>query len=150
METVLFVLEDGQLQTHIQIQYDPETEAERFAWVIPVMAVPEFSVGSQPLFDALLTASAPAYGFNTRNESCAPVNPDPCDDDDDWGERLDVGGGPSGGEPEVVEHAQVGAFEAVVLDGGTAQGVFDWLEAEGFAQDEAAIPILQDAKESPG
>jgi len=39
-ETVLFVLDEGQLQTHIQIRYDPQTEAERFAWVIPVMAIP--------------------------------------------------------------------------------------------------------------
>jgi hypothetical protein len=145
-ETVLFVLEEGQLQTHIQIRYDPQTEAERFAWVIPVMAIPEFSVGSQALFDALLTVSAPSYGFNTRNESCTVDDVDPCGGDGDGIAKFDVGGGDDtgSGEPTVVEHAQVGAFEATVLDGGTAQGVFDWLEAGGFAQDEAAIPILQE------
>jgi MYXO-CTERM domain-containing protein len=144
-ETVLFVLDGDRLETHIQIRYDPDTEAERFAWVIPVMEIPTFSVGSQALFDGLLGATAPRHGFTTTAEPCPAPPTDPCSGDDD-AVKLDVGGGPSGGvdEPEVVEHALVGAFEIAVLDGGTAEGVFAWLIAEEFAIDENATPILHD------
>lgn len=143
-ETILFVLEDGTVEAHIQIEYDPETEAQRFAWVIPVMSVPEFSVGSQPLFDALLTSSVPRYGTQTWFEPCGG-SVDPCGegDDDDGSIKLDAGGA-GGGEPppEVVEHTLVGAFEIFVIEGGTPQSVSDWLDANGFAPDPAATPIL--------
>ncbi|MCB9715387.1 MAG: DUF2330 domain-containing protein [Myxococcales bacterium] len=151
-ETILFVVDPTHVEAHIQIAYDPETEASQFAWVVPVTALPEFSVGSQLLFDSLLSASVPSYGRSTWNEPCDlgdEGDGDGCDEGGDGaadtggvGEKLDIGGGSS--DPEVVLAATVGAFEVFVLDGGTADGVMTWLGDNGFQQDAAALPILEE------
>jgi len=149
-ETILFVLDGAEIEVHIQIAYDPATEAAQFAWVVPVTALPEFSVGSQQLFSNLLAGTVPSYGLGNYFE--------PCDDSfGEGGEGCDEGAGTGGGDdtsdhldigslppppPEVVLHTTVGAFEVFVLDGGTVDGVMQWLGDNGFQQDAAAEPIL--------
>jgi hypothetical protein len=60
-ENILFVLEPNRVQAHIQIQY--QGDPERFAWILPVPALPEsIQVGSQLLFQNLLTSTVPAFG----------------------------------------------------------------------------------------
>jgi len=144
-ETILFVLDGAEVEVHIQIAYDPTTDADQFAWVVPVTELPEFSVGSQQLFANVLAASVPAYGFNNYNEPCGGFD-DGCDGgsgDFTGGPLFDLGGGSdAGGGPEVVLHTTVGAFEVFVLDGGTVDGVMQWLGDNGFQQDPAAEPIL--------
>ncbi|MCA9697067.1 MAG: hypothetical protein KC431_06060, partial [Myxococcales bacterium] len=34
-ENILFVINDTNVEAHIQIQYDPDADADKFAWVIP-------------------------------------------------------------------------------------------------------------------
>lgn len=150
-ETILFVIDQGHVEAHIQIQYDPDSGAQQFAWVVPVTALPEFSVGSQPLFTNLLDGSVPAYGSTRWNEPCAWDSDgdwdDGCDDSGDDGDsfRLDLGlPGEDPELPEVLVAKTVGAFEVFVLDGGTVQGVMQWLGDNGFAQDQTAEPILQE------
>ncbi len=141
-ENILFVLGDGYTEAHIQIQYDSTTTAEKFAWVVPMLAVPEFSVGSQALFANALSATVPAYGFN--------YNFDDCGGDAGGTGALTSGGGSTGGDeggdtgggPMVVLQQTVGAFEITVLQGGTAEEVMTWLGANGYEQDPAAEPIL--------
>jgi MYXO-CTERM domain-containing protein len=137
-ENILFVLDGTTVEAHIQIQY--QGEAARFAWVIPMPAVPEFSIGSQPLFVNLLNASVPTYGFT--NSFCGQQSPVP----------INGGGGASGSDgtiqtgngPQVVARETVGAFEIVVLKGGTAQEVSDWLGANGYQDIPSAPAILAD------
>ena len=50
-ENVRFVMQNGWVEAHIQIQY--QGDPARFAWVIPLPAKPELSVGSQVLFTIL-------------------------------------------------------------------------------------------------
>jgi MYXO-CTERM domain-containing protein len=145
-ENILFVMDEGFVEAHIQIQYDPESEAMNFAWIVPVLAVPEFSVGSERLIDNLLGSTVPAYGFNT-NFTC----------DDSGGYATSGYGSTSGGGsgtgtssdtdgpgPEVILQDVVGAFEVSVLSGGTGAELFTWLEDNGYVQDEAAIPIIDE------
>ena len=144
-ETILFVVDDGFIEAHIRLEYDPKGAAERFAWLVPVAAIPELSVGSESLLSSLDLATVPLYGFTTNNEPCPDVDGDvdPCDEDDGGrGEKLDVGDEGPPSEPDVVSHETVGAFEMFVLDGGDAQGVMQWLGDNGFAQDPAAEPII--------
>ena len=70
-ETILFVLDGEYVEVHIQIAYDPDTDATQFAWVVPVQALPEFSVGSQQLFANLTGATVPARTLSKR--SCEPT-----------------------------------------------------------------------------
>jgi Uncharacterized protein conserved in bacteria (DUF2330) len=149
-ETILFVIDDGFIEAHIQIQYDPTTKAEQFAWVVPVTALPEFSVGSQQLFGNILGATVPSYGLGTWFEPCggdSGAGDEGCDggSGDGGSAKFDIGGGNEPPpEPEVVLATTVGAFEVFVLDGGTVEGVMQWLGDNGFAQDPAAAPILDE------
>ncbi|MCA9685766.1 MAG: DUF2330 domain-containing protein [Myxococcales bacterium] len=73
-ENILFVLNDTNVEAHIQIQYDPDADADKFAWVIPMLAVPEFEVGSQKLFDNILAGTVPTYGYNSSAEFCGDLD----------------------------------------------------------------------------
>jgi MYXO-CTERM domain-containing protein len=156
-ENILFVIDEGSVEAHIQIQYDPNTDAEKFAWIVPVMAVPEFEVGSQALFLNLLNGTVPAYGYNTNFESCGGGG-------DDWGGDWDgcdgtggdgnaggdeggfddggSDGGTSAGGTEVVAEATVGAFDIVVLQSTTTAELMQWLTDNEYFADPAAEPIL--------
>jgi hypothetical protein len=60
-ENILFVMDGASVEAHIQIQY--KGDAPHFAWVIPVRGIPAFEIGSQALFDRLLGATVPTYGY---------------------------------------------------------------------------------------
>ncbi len=149
-ENILFHIGENSVEAHIQIQIDPNTPAEQFAWVIPVVALPEFSVGSQLLFDNMLAGSVPTYGRSFTSDQCdmpattaqGTFSGGTGGDDffDEGGDETGDGGEPS--NPEVVFEGSVGAYEIAVLDGGTVEGVMTWLGENGYQQDPAAEPIL--------
>lgn len=130
-ENILFVLDGKSVETHIQIQY--QGDAAHFAWVIPVPAIPAFQIGSQALFDRLLTTTVPSYGFGTRT-GC-PVSGTPS--------APSTGTGAQGTDPHVVYKAAVGAYEIHVISGTKADDVQQWLVDHGYAPSADAPPILQ-------
>ncbi|MFO7563820.1 MAG: DUF2330 domain-containing protein [Enhygromyxa sp.] len=145
-ENILFHIGESSVEAHIQIQIDTNTTAEQFAWVIPVTALPEFEVGSDPLFNAILAGSVPTYGMTFSADVC-PAQDDEAAGDGDGDPTGDGGWGEGDGDsepppPQVVFQASVGAFEVAVLDGGTVEGVMQWLGDNGYQQDPAAEPIL--------
>jgi MYXO-CTERM domain-containing protein len=134
-EDILFVQDGPDIEVHVRIEY--EGEAERFAWLVPVQAVPEISVGSEVMFVRVAEATAPRWIRNSSDE---------CPD-----EGWETSGGfvpeddlAGASEPDVVLEETVGAFEVVVLQGGTAAEVINFLDQNGYAQDPAATPILQE------
>lgn len=141
-ENILFVMGEGFTEAHIQIQYVPEPGVEKFAWVIPLQALPEFEVGSDPLFDQVLASTVPTYGFqnNFTGDGCGGSSGG---DGGDTGAAGTTGGEPPPG-PEIVLQEVVGAFEITVLQGGTAQELVDWLDANDYAQDPNALPIFDE------
>jgi len=151
-ENIMFVIDGAYVEAHIQIQYDPNTEASKFAWVIPVTALPEFSVGSQLLFDNMLAGSVPTYGFNTSVEICGDNNnntgPVSTGGSATAGDPSgDTGGGSTGGEdsgPDVLYSATVGAFDIVVLQDNDVASLMQWLGDNGYQQDPAAEPIFDE------
>lgn len=149
-ENILFVLDGNTVEAHIQIQYDPDTEASKFAWMIPVIALPEFEVGSQTLFDNMLAGSVPFYGFNTAQEFCGedPNAPPPNgggDSGGDPGDGLTGGEGDTSGDdgPTILYNATVGAFDIVVLQDASVDSLMQWLGDNGYQQDPNAAPILE-------
>ncbi len=150
-ENIMFVIDGEYVEAHIQIQYDPNTEASKFAWVIPVTALPEFSVGSQLLFDNMLAGSVPTYGFNTSSEICG---------DNNNGGAMSTGGSASAGDPsgdsgaesggeeppgpDVLYSATVGAFDIVVLQDNDVASLMKWLGDNGYQQDPKAEPIFDE------
>jgi hypothetical protein len=145
-ENILFVLEDDRVETHIQIQY--EGDPAKFGWVIPLTAVPDFSIGSDALFQSLLTATVPTYGFTTTMDDCRP-RPGfggARDDSVSFGGEGEDGGGDTGdpGGPDILLQETVGAFDIVVLSGGDVTEVIAWLDENGYQQDPDAAPILEE------
>lgn len=145
-ETILFVMEEGWVEAHVQIDY--EGDPAQFAWIVPIMAEPEVSVGSQPLFDALLAATVPTFTLSTtsegdcndgpRNLGCASSADSALASDDGF-----IDEDPPPGAPNVLARDLVGAFEYAVLQGGTVDGIGQWLDDNGYARDDDAPQILQ-------
>jgi len=151
-ENIIFAIDKAAntVEAHIQIQYmgDPQ----KFGWVIPVTAVPDFAVGSELLFTNLLAATVPSYTFtsvsdcqdNDRDIGCGVFLAEQSGSDDSASDGSSgvSSGNDSGGGLNIVKREIVGAFEIVVLQGGTAQELYDWLDAAGYYQDPDAPPIL--------
>ena len=149
-ENVVFIPDADSIEVQIQIQY--MGEPQQFAWVIPVLSIPtEFAVGSELLFDNIMAASVPTYGISATADDCSL--------DDQNGFGTDAAGDSAGGEGTsgagtgdptdggptvVIQDKPVGAFEITVLEGGTAQELVDWLNENGYQQDEEAVPIFEE------
>lgn len=151
-ENIVFAIDkaSGTVEAHIQIQYTGDPQ--KFGWVIPVTAVPDFAIGSEQLFTNLLNSTVPSYSFTFASD-CEERNPPSigcavADLASGGSFTTAATGGDSStdtnGGFEVVKREIVGAFEIVVLQGGTAQEVYDWLSMNGYYQDMAALPILEE------
>jgi hypothetical protein len=151
-ETIVFWIDESGpepfTEAHIQIQY--EGEAEEFAWIIPVTAVPEVLVGSQALFDNMLQGTVPT--FVQRTDTVGDCNgggfgfgcsADAAGDGGYWEPYAETGGNEDGG-PDILDRGFAGAFEYVTLTGDSVDEVVTWLEMAGYAQDEDAPPILEE------
>ena len=147
-ENILFVIDDGFIEAHIQIQYTGDPA--KFGWVIPLQRTPdELRPGSEALFANLLAGTVPQYGVQTTF--------DQCDFDDEADNGFDPGASPmtgaaSGGEDggaadgggaEVLLVERVGSFEITVLTATNAGDVVTWLDENGYQQDPESEPILQ-------
>ncbi|WP_106088907.1 DUF2330 domain-containing protein [Enhygromyxa salina] len=133
-EDVLFIRDGAELEIHVRIQY--EGEAERFVWLLPLPAIPEVSVGSDPLFVALANATIPVWSTVTSfeeppNDGCPP------------GGCLDLDGGGDPPPPDVVYEEIIGAYEVVVLDSDSVASIIDFFDQNDYAYDPAATPLIQ-------
>lgn len=145
-ENILFSIADGKVEAHIQIQY--KGEAQKFAWVLPVQKLPEFEAGSQELFTRLLQGTVPTVGFQSTFDQCNAFNGAPSADAGGGtggsGSAGKGGGSGGGNQPTVVFQGSVGAFDISVLQGGDTAEVVQWLDDNGFQQNDKAPAILTD------
>jgi hypothetical protein len=154
-ESIIFWIDESgsepHTEAHIQIQY--EGDAERFAWIIPVLEVPEVLVGSQALFDNVLTATVPTFTINTTSIGdcggsfgfgCASADFAAGGLNEAFSTAADSGDGQDTDGPEILDRGFAGAFEYVTLTGDNIEEILDWLDAAGYAQDPDAPPILDE------
>ncbi|MEZ4384255.1 MAG: DUF2330 domain-containing protein [Nannocystaceae bacterium] len=150
-ENIIFAFDGNSVEVHVQIAYDPNTDADKFSWIVPMQSLPEFYVGSELLFDNVLNGTVPNYGLNTTTEVCGgdsgnlSTGGDPNDGggltgtgDSSAGESDSNGGGPT-----VVYEGTVGAFDVTVLASKDSQELLDWFDANDYNYDEAAVPIIE-------
>jgi hypothetical protein len=139
-ETILFALDNGFVEAHVQIEYDGG-DAEQFAWIVPVPELPEIEIGSWRFVQAVLDGTRPVYGFEDRLI---------CEDGPPPGgggvflSRPDGGGAGFGEDPDVLAQDVVGAFEYAILQGGTAETITQWLQANDYAVEDEAPAILDE------
>jgi hypothetical protein len=138
-ETILFALDNGYVEAHVQIDYDGG-DANEFAWLVPVPEIPEVEVGSWRLVQAVLDGTRPVYGV----ENLSVCEDSSADSGVAFLSRPDGGGTSTGEDPVVVAESVVGAFQYAILQGGTAETVTQWLLDNGYTVEEEAPTILDD------
>jgi hypothetical protein len=126
-ERIVFAMDEGTVETHVQISY--QGEATRFAWIVPVPGVPDVGLSSGALFDAIDRWSRPRFTLRFEREG-------DCEDVADTGGGLGGGSngatngggsnGGGGGGPTPVD----------VLAAGTT-GPYDWTVVA--AKDETSL-----------
>lgn len=139
-ETIVFVQGGGFVEAHVQINYDGG-DADQFSWIVPVPVVPEIEVGSLAFINSLRSATVPSYGIVNGANECPGQGTGLSS-----GFITDPDGGGASVDPdvEVLQLSTAGAFEYVVLQGGTSTTMMQWLEANGYAPNPLA-PDLFDA-----
>jgi len=150
-ENILFIYEPGAIEVHVQIQYTGDPA--KFGWVIPLQSTPDLiAAGSEALFQNMLQATVPQYGFTTTRDVCPSAGTEGMSFP---GGAL-TGGGDSGGDdgggtggdeddgPDILIMEEVGAFEITVLTADNAQTVVEWLDENEYLQDEESTPIIDE------
>ncbi len=128
-ETIVFAQGGGFVEAHVQINYEGG-DASEFSWIVPVPEVPEIEVGSLAFIEALRSATVPSYGITTGTNACNGT-----DTGISSGFITDPDGGGASVDPEleIIELSTAGAFEYVILQGGTSASMMQWLADNGYA-----------------
>ncbi len=126
-ELVVFAERDGKVTMQVQISYSGP--AENFAWLLPVPAEPELSIGAEELFLELDRRTQPTFNAQIQfARNCGGANAR----DGAAGRTLD-GGVQAPPAPEIeVSRQFVGPYEAVVVDASNREDLTAWLNANGF------------------
>ncbi|MDH5671357.1 MAG: DUF2330 domain-containing protein [Myxococcales bacterium] len=146
-ENVLFVADGEYMEAHVQIRY--QGDPERLAWLIPLPAEPEITVGSEPLFRALLEASRPIFGLRTTVMHC-DGSEDTREDQGCGGSFDDLdtagGAGQASAESEGMDDAigrTVGSFEVTLLEPTGVDELVGWLDENAFDLPERSAELLE-------
>ena len=137
-ERILFVVDQGIVTTHVQIEYSGD--AADFAWILPVPSVPDLQISHNEIFNQLQLATQPTFVLNWQlseeTERC-----------DMYIEDLMGGcsvcataGGPS---VDVVAEREVGPYHTAIITSEDAGAITTWLEGNGYALDALGKDLLQ-------
>jgi MYXO-CTERM domain-containing protein len=128
---------------HIQVLYSGA--ASQFSWVVPVMAVPELSTGTDRLFSSLAGVTRPTFlASSIADGTCLPspyVNSVDGAADAAFGAGGSAGTGGPGGVTVVFQGA-VGPYAAVVLQSTDSSELKTWLTSNGYYLDPHAGQII--------
>ncbi len=134
-EQIIFSLTPNHVTAYIQISYTGA--AKDFAWVVPVAAKPEISVGSQAVFQAVGGRTQPSFqlAVGRRRRFVRLLCHSP---------------GAAGGAPArwttrgvtVLDAKDVGPFSTVTLAAHDSAELLKWLDDNGFQQPAEALPLI--------
>jgi hypothetical protein len=169
-ETIVYSLEsDGTITMTVEVDY--RGFDDDFAWILPVPAPPEISIGSPALFDTLRAATQPMFLIDDFVEgTCRPhprcIHSSGCGEvSTGCGMTSSPGGMPwTGGYVEVdaaprmtvpdpdagsgmpvtiYSDERVGPYDAVVLGATTGAEVVTWLREHGYDIPEQSVELLE-------
>jgi hypothetical protein len=141
-EHLLFgIEEDGTVVAHIQIQY--QGAAEDFAWVLPLPAEPEVSVGTDEVFRTLRQLTDPRLMVEW-------TNPDECGyygyyapEGDFNGAGLVDGDADQDEGVEVLQQGPVGPYDMAVVASDSAEALMTWLTDNDYVIPETSAPAVE-------
>lgn len=146
-ERILFVVKNGRVTAHVQLQFDGATGSE-FAWLLPMPAVPTLSLGVDELFVRLTNATQPRYSNQVVTDSS-------CFSGTGGGSAASAAGGAAGGGSSgfgvdagapvvVLVQDTVGPYDYAVLRADTATEMLEWLRVNRYF-----VPASTDAAVAP-
>lgn len=148
-ERIVFAMDSGNVKAHIQIQYNGD--AEEFAWLVPLPAIPEVGVGTDELFTQIINTTQPRYQVTRRFEGNCPFDPNRSDLNTGVPDSAGEGGAPSPapaepGSPLIVRDL-VGPYDYAVLSAESKDAMLEWLATEEFfvptGTDDAVDPYIR-------
>jgi Uncharacterized protein conserved in bacteria (DUF2330) len=135
-ERIFFAVRGNEITAHIQLAFDQNTSS--FAWLLPLPAVPDVSVGRNELFTALAAATQPSFQLTEAPPDCGggrAARRSGCEGD--CGGGFGGGGGYYGGSGDrygrnglpnpVVLQDTVGPYDYAVVRGDDDTALLDWL-----------------------
>lgn len=140
-EQIVFAKEGDKAATYIQVSYTGAASA--FAWIVPVLHVPEkLEVSELGLFVELQTLTAPRFlppasaGGSSGGGGCACV---------DASAPLGSTVGVPPPEPKVIvlDEQTVGPFETATVESDSADDLLDWLQSRDFDVSDDARDLVQ-------
>ncbi|MFT5374777.1 MAG: hypothetical protein ACI906_001597 [Candidatus Latescibacterota bacterium] len=137
-ENILFVVDQGRITTHVQLQFSGS--ATDFAWVLPVPSIPELGISHNQIFSQLQWSTQPFFNLNWREDDACGF-PAIFRFDADCptcavAETVKTGG------VEVVLRETVGPYEAVVITSEDAEAITTWLTDNNYQLGELGAELL--------
>ena len=129
-ERILFVVGEGEVTTHVQIQY--AGKASDFAWILPMPSVPELTVSHNEIFRQLQFATQPNFLLEWEENECNIFFP----------EVMTLDGTDSRGEVDVVSEDRVGPYETAVITSDDPEAIATWLLDNGYNLDALGSELL--------
>jgi hypothetical protein len=134
-EQIIFSVTPNHVTAYIQISY--AGAAKDFAWVIPVAAPPDISLGSQAVFQDVGVRTQPSFQLQWMTDGgfCGPY-------------YLDQAAGAAappvtnGAGVTVVDTQEVGPYMTVTLASHDSAELLKWLDTNGFQQPAEALPLI--------
>jgi hypothetical protein len=136
-EQIIFSVTPGHVTAVIQISYSGA--AQDFAWVVPVTAKPDITLGSPRVFQVVGGATQPQFQLQWTGDggSC-------------FYRGFPTAGGAGGsagavdaaGAVTVLASQDVGPFMTVTLESHDSAQLLQWLNDNGFAQPAASLPLI--------
>jgi len=136
-EQIVFSLQPGHVTAYIQISYSGS--AQDFAWVVPVLAKPDISLGSLTTFQAVGARTQPTFRLDVQTDGggyCGYAVPETAT----GGNRSADAGAPG---VTVVDAQDVGPYSTVTLSSHNSQELLQWLDDNGFQQPAEALPLIE-------
>jgi MYXO-CTERM domain-containing protein len=136
-EQIIFSLTPNHVTAYIQISY--AGAAKDFAWVVPVAAPPDISLGSQAVFQAVGGRTQPSFQLQWMTDGggyCGGFFP---------GELAAGSGGPvvnGTAGVTVIDTQDVGPYMTVTLASHDSAELLKWLNDNGFQQPAEALPLI--------
>jgi len=128
-ERIVFGVRDNTVEAHIQIQY--QGAAEKFSWVVPMPALPTLSVGSPLIFGYLDGRTQARFNLDWQNSCNSDPRGIPVFSDGDQNAGPPAAESPGGGVV-VVSQAEVGPYDAAILQAEQATALRNWLVDNGY------------------
>ncbi|MDB4981504.1 MAG: hypothetical protein JWM82_2256, partial [Myxococcales bacterium] len=136
-EQIIFSLTPNHVTAYIQISYSGA--AKDFAWVVPVSAKPEITLGSQAVFQAVAGLTTPQFRVDWVGDAgfCGVLR----------GPVLAPGAMTAGAVDDkgvnVLDARDVGPFATVTLQAHDSGELLKWLDDNGFQQPDGALPLIE-------